>query len=112
LAGLRLGQPQPITREECVSRVAAVIPQSTAGDRRGTGEAAIGMAILTLSQRAHECTDVVALMGEAMQIARVSLGVTSCTIVRRLAGGEIRVVAPDGWSSRSAAGCWALRARS
>jgi diguanylate cyclase (GGDEF)-like protein/PAS domain S-box-containing protein len=49
-----------------------------------------------LGQRAVECTDVMALMSEAMQIARASLGATSCTIVRRLAGGEIRVVAMDG----------------
>jgi diguanylate cyclase (GGDEF)-like protein/PAS domain S-box-containing protein len=52
--------------------------------------------IADLGQRAVECTDVMALMTEAMQIARDSVGATSCTIVRRLAGGEIRVVAMDG----------------
>ncbi len=52
--------------------------------------------IADLGRRALECTDVIALMGEAMHAARETLGSAACVTTRRLASGEIRIVAADG----------------
>ncbi len=52
--------------------------------------------IADLGRRALECTDVVALMGEAMHAVRETLGTATCITTRRLADGEVRVVAEDG----------------
>jgi diguanylate cyclase (GGDEF)-like protein/PAS domain S-box-containing protein len=52
--------------------------------------------IAELGRRALECTDVIALMGEAMRAVRETLGTATCVTTRRLASGEIRFVAADG----------------
>ena len=53
-------------------------------------------AIADLGRRALECSDVVALMGEAMPVVREILGTANCITTRRLASGEVRLVAADG----------------
>ncbi len=53
-------------------------------------------AIADLGRRALECTDVVAMIEEAMELVRESLGTANCVTNRRLASGEIRNVAIAG----------------
>jgi diguanylate cyclase (GGDEF)-like protein/PAS domain S-box-containing protein len=52
--------------------------------------------IADLGRRALESADVSALMSDAMRAARETLGTAACVTTRRLAGGEIRIVAADG----------------
>ncbi len=52
-------------------------------------------AIADLGRRALECTDVIALMGEAMHMVREILGTATCITTRRLASGEVRIVAAE-----------------
>ena len=52
--------------------------------------------IADLGRRAVGSTDVVALISEAMRLVRGILGTTNCVTTRRLASGEVRVVAADG----------------
>jgi diguanylate cyclase (GGDEF)-like protein/PAS domain S-box-containing protein len=52
--------------------------------------------IADLGRRALECSDVIVLMGEAMAMVREILGTASCLTTRRLASGEVRVVAAEG----------------
>ena len=52
--------------------------------------------IADLGRRAAWGADVVALIGEAMRLVRGILGTTNCVTTRRLASGEVRVVAADG----------------
>ncbi|MGO9901989.1 MAG: EAL domain-containing protein [Solirubrobacteraceae bacterium] len=49
--------------------------------------------IADLGRRALECSDVIALMSEAMRAVRETLGTATCVTTRRLADGEIRIVA-------------------
>jgi len=51
--------------------------------------------IADLGRRALECSDVVALMGEAMHLVREILGTATCITTRRLASGEVRIVAAE-----------------
>ena len=53
-------------------------------------------AIADLGRRALECSDVVAMMEEAMDLVRETLGTVNCIANRRLASGEIRNVAVAG----------------
>jgi diguanylate cyclase (GGDEF)-like protein/PAS domain S-box-containing protein len=53
-------------------------------------------AIADLGHRALQCTDVTVLIGEAMCAVRDTLGVASCLTTRRLADGEVRIVAATG----------------
>jgi len=52
--------------------------------------------IADLGRRALECSDVIVLMGEAMLMVREILGTASCITTRRLASGEVRLVAAEG----------------
>ncbi len=52
--------------------------------------------IADLGRRALECGDVIVLMGEAMLMVREILGTASCITTRRLASGEVRLVAAEG----------------
>ena len=52
-------------------------------------------AIADLGRSALESDDALALMGEAMGVVRTTLG-TLCMVTRRMASGEIRVVADSG----------------
>ncbi len=49
--------------------------------------------IADLGRLALACSDEIALMGEAMGLVRETLGVASCLATRRLANGEVRIVA-------------------
>jgi PAS domain S-box-containing protein len=53
-------------------------------------------AIADLGRRALECSDTTVLIGEAMHAVRDTLGVASCLTSRRLADGEVRIVAATG----------------
>ena len=53
-------------------------------------------AIADLGRRALESDDVLALMGEAMGVVHTILGTSLCLVTRRMASGEIRVVADSG----------------
>ncbi|MGO9955823.1 MAG: putative bifunctional diguanylate cyclase/phosphodiesterase [Solirubrobacteraceae bacterium] len=50
-------------------------------------------AIADLGRRALECSDVMALMREAMYMVREILATATCITTRRLASGEVRIVA-------------------
>ena len=52
--------------------------------------------IADLGRRALACDDVVALMGDAARIVRRMLATADCVITRRLADGDVRLVAADG----------------
>ena len=52
--------------------------------------------IADLGRRAVASTDVVGLISEAMRLVRRILGTTNCVTTRRVASGEVRVVAADG----------------
>ena len=52
--------------------------------------------IADLGRCAVASTDAVALISEAMRLVREILGATNCVTTRRLASGEVRVVAADG----------------
>jgi diguanylate cyclase (GGDEF)-like protein/PAS domain S-box-containing protein len=56
--------------------------------------------IADLGRRALACTDVPALIGEAMLTVREILAATRCFTTRSLATGEVRVVATEGGASR------------
>ena len=53
-------------------------------------------AIADLGRCALECTDVVTLLGETVQIVREVLGTANCITARLQASGEVRVVAAEG----------------
>ena len=67
--------------------------QDVTEQRRGEREKA---AIADLGRAALECEDVVALIGQAVHVVREVLGVGSCVATRRLANGEVRIVAATG----------------
>jgi diguanylate cyclase (GGDEF)-like protein/PAS domain S-box-containing protein len=52
--------------------------------------------IADLGRRALGCGDVLALMSEATRAIRETLGTATCVTSRRLASGEVRIVAADG----------------
>jgi diguanylate cyclase (GGDEF)-like protein/PAS domain S-box-containing protein len=52
--------------------------------------------IADLGRRALECADVLALMSEAVLMVRETLGTATCVTTRRLASGEVRIVAAEG----------------
>jgi PAS domain S-box-containing protein len=54
------------------------------------------VVIADLGRRALECSDVTVLIGEAMYAVCDTLGVASCLTSRRLADGEVRIVAATG----------------
>ncbi len=64
--------------------------QDVSEQRRGERQRA---AIAALGHRALRCSDVTVLIGEAMYAVRDTLGVASALTSRRLADGEVRVVA-------------------
>ncbi len=76
--------------------------QDVTEQRRSEREKA---AIADLGRRALGCTDVMVLIGEATRVVQDTLGVASCIATRRLANGEVRIVAAtgDGFDPRVAA---------
>ena len=64
--------------------------QDVTEQRRSEREKA---AIADLGRRAVSCTDVMVLIAETAQVVRDTLGVASCIVTRRLANGEVRIVA-------------------
>jgi diguanylate cyclase (GGDEF)-like protein/PAS domain S-box-containing protein len=67
--------------------------QDVTEQRRSERQKAV---IADLGRRALACTDVTALISEAMRMIREILEATVCLTTRRLASGEIRVVGMDG----------------
>ncbi len=53
-------------------------------------------AIADLGRRALECSDAIVLMSDAVLMVRATLGTATCVTTRRLASGEIRIVAAEG----------------
>ena len=53
-------------------------------------------ALAVLARRALECSDVLTLIGEAMELVLQTLGTANCVTYRQLASGEIRNVAAAG----------------
>ncbi|MGO9790669.1 MAG: EAL domain-containing protein [Solirubrobacteraceae bacterium] len=52
--------------------------------------------IADFGRLALACTDVIALISQAVRAVRETLGTATCLTTRRLANGEVRIVAADG----------------